>query len=145
MNRYACVLDNGEIGYVASFDNDADIPLGHAGYTFVPVDIDMPDDFIIQSYYDFAAKIFHKKPPRPDGFFEWSLEEKKWVLNLEAATTSARNERRSRLASSDWTQLPDVPLTTRNAWAEYRQALRDITNQPGYPLEIIWPTPPGQS
>lgn len=45
------------------------------------------------------------------------------------------------LAESDWTQLPDVPLATKEAWAEYRQALRDITSQPD-PRNIIWPTAP---
>ena len=45
------------------------------------------------------------------------------------------------LAESDWTQLPDVPLPTKEAWAAYRQALRDITLQPD-PHNIIWPTQP---
>jgi hypothetical protein len=46
------------------------------------------------------------------------------------------------LQQSDWTQLPDVPLETKQAWATYRQALRDITTQEGYPFNVIWPTPP---
>jgi hypothetical protein len=46
------------------------------------------------------------------------------------------------LQSSDWTQLPDVPLETKQAWAIYRQALRDITTQQGYPFEVIWPIKP---
>lgn len=45
------------------------------------------------------------------------------------------------LAQSDWTQLPDVPLATKTAWATYRQALRDVTLQAD-PHNIIWPTPP---
>lgn len=54
----------------------------------------------------------------------------------------ATMQRNQLLAASDWTQLPDVPLETKEAWATYRQALRDITDQPGYPLDIAWPTPP---
>ena len=46
------------------------------------------------------------------------------------------------LTRSDWTQLPDVPSETKEAWAAYRQALRDITKQTGYPYEINWPTVP---
>lgn len=46
------------------------------------------------------------------------------------------------LMASDWTQLPDVPLATKAAWATYRQALRDITVQPGYPMAVIWPEVP---
>jgi hypothetical protein len=45
------------------------------------------------------------------------------------------------LQASDWTQLPDVPVDTQ-AWATYRQALRDITDQEGYPLSITWPETP---
>ena len=52
-----------------------------------------------------------------------------------------RSRRAILLAETDWTQLPDVPLATKNLWAEYRQALRDITQQPD-PRNIIWPTAP---
>lgn len=53
-----------------------------------------------------------------------------------------RSDRDRRLAASDWTQLPDVPLTTKSEWAAYRQALRDVTNQTGFPFDVAWPTPP---
>lgn len=52
-----------------------------------------------------------------------------------------RTRRDALLAPTDWTQLPDVPLATKEAWAAYRQALRDITLQTD-PHNIIWPTPP---
>ncbi len=52
-----------------------------------------------------------------------------------------RETRNALLSASDWTQLPDVPLAMTQAWADYRQALRDITLQPD-PFNIIWPTPP---
>lgn len=60
--------------------------------------------------------------------------EKRWKL--------VRAERDRRLLASDWTQLPDVPLATKEAWATYRQALRDITEQPD-PFNIVWPAAPG--
>lgn len=53
-----------------------------------------------------------------------------------------RVERDQRLAQTDWTQLPDVPQATRERWAEYRQALRDITLQDGFPAAVQWPEPP---
>ena len=52
-----------------------------------------------------------------------------------------RRTRNKLLEESDWTQLPDVPLATKEAWASYRQALRDITNRPD-PFNVTWPTPP---
>ncbi|MGL4639875.1 MAG: tail fiber assembly protein [Shewanella sp.] len=51
-----------------------------------------------------------------------------------------RSDRNARLAACDWTQLPDAPVDAA-AWAVYRQALRDITDQSN-PLEIVWPTAP---
>lgn len=55
-----------------------------------------------------------------------------------------RRERNSLLKSSDWTQLADADLTeTEKAnWRTYRQELRDITTQVGFPREIIWPVKP---
>ncbi len=61
---------------------------------------------------------------------------------LQQQTREALMERKAKLVASDWTQLPDVPISTKTAWAAYRQELRDITAQAGYPTEITWPTPP---
>ena len=63
--------------------------------------------------------------------------------NASLMDTRARTQRDALLNASDWTQLPDVPLTTKEVWATYRQALRDITLQPGYPHDVDWPTSPG--
>lgn len=56
--------------------------------------------------------------------------------------SSIRSERARRISYSDWTQLPDVPEATRLKWQAYRQALRDITLQDGFPQNIIWPEMP---
>jgi len=52
-----------------------------------------------------------------------------------------RNIRNSLLSASDWTQVQDAPVDT-SAWATYRQALRDIPQQEGFPLNVIWPVEP---
>ena len=52
-----------------------------------------------------------------------------------------RSERDTLLASSDWTQVADAPVDTA-AWATYRQALRDIPAQSGFPDNITWPQEP---
>lgn len=50
------------------------------------------------------------------------------------------------LASSDWTQLPDANSNLddqdRKMWLQYRQDLRDITKQPGWPHDVDWPKRP---
>lgn len=49
-----------------------------------------------------------------------------------------RAERDVRLAKTDWMALPDNPRCTPELLA-YRQALRDVTDQPGFPGQIDWP------
>lgn len=55
-----------------------------------------------------------------------------------------RAERNHKLMFSDWTQIADAPLTQeqKQAWTIYRQALRDITSQAGFPWNVSWPTQP---
>ena len=53
-----------------------------------------------------------------------------------------RNERNALLTASDWTQAADVPQTTKDAWATYRQALRDVPQQAGFPTNVTWPQKP---
>jgi len=49
-----------------------------------------------------------------------------------------RADRNKRLADCDWTQLPDAPVD-HTEWAAYRQDLRDVTSQKGFPWQITWP------
>jgi hypothetical protein len=53
----------------------------------------------------------------------------------------ARLRRNALLVDSDWTQLADAPVD-QDAWKNYRQVLRNIPNQPGFPTNIDWPTKP---
>ena len=55
--------------------------------------------------------------------------------------TSVRNSRTEKLKDSDWTQIADS-TADKAAWATYRQALRDITSQSGFPWEVTWPDAP---
>lgn len=54
---------------------------------------------------------------------------------------SVRQQRNDKLKDSDWTQLADSPAD-KAAWATYRQALRDISKQPGFPWDVTWPIAP---
>lgn len=53
-----------------------------------------------------------------------------------------RDHRNNLLKNSDWTQMPDIPHTTKDLWQPYRQALRDVPQQLGFPDNIVWPTQP---
>ena len=74
-----------------------------------------------------------------------------WVIaNMPAAEAAValstekgriRTLRNDLLNASDWTQISDS-TADKAAWAIYRQALRDIPAQNGFPLTIEWPTSP---
>jgi hypothetical protein len=80
-------------------------------------------------------------PPKPSENYIFDYEVKQWVWANSLALENIRTKRNELLTRSDWTQLPDVVLSTKQAWALYRQALRDITEQPDLD-NIVWPTPP---
>jgi hypothetical protein len=54
---------------------------------------------------------------------------------------TARETRDLLLQQSDWTQVPDAPVDAA-VWATYRQALRDVPSQQGFPDNIVWPDKP---
>jgi len=54
---------------------------------------------------------------------------------------NVRATRDAKLAECDWTQVEDAPVD-KAVWATYRQALRDITAQSGFPWTVTWPDAP---
>lgn len=75
-------------------------------------------------------------PPSSD----YSWNGKAWVLDLVKSWERVRQKRDGLLASSDWTQIKDAPLTAAQSakWSVYRQALRDVPAQAD-PLAVVWP------
>jgi len=64
--------------------------------------------------------------------------------DIDSAAEFARKVRDKLLSETDWTQVVDSPLTesVKLQWASYRQELRDIPEQAGFPLVIEWPLEP---
>jgi hypothetical protein len=54
---------------------------------------------------------------------------------------SVRTSRGEKLKDSDWTQIADS-TADKALWATYRQALRDVTAQAGFPWTVEWPETP---
>lgn len=76
----------------------------------------------------------------------WHLKRMTWEelpVPVHQQWDVIRYQRDKRLQACDWRILPDspTPAEDRDAWLAYRQALRDITDQPD-PAAIAWPTPP---
>jgi hypothetical protein len=60
---------------------------------------------------------------------------------ISQKSREVRNQRGEKLKDSDWTQVADAPVD-KAAWATYRQALRDISSQVGFPWQVQWPAQP---
>lgn len=83
------------------------------------------------------------------------LQDGKWIItstvvsktleeqqqDLLSKSAEIRQTRTRLLQDSDWTQVLDAPVD-KAAWATYRQQLRDITQQPGFPWTVAWPQQP---
>lgn len=66
------------------------------------------------------------------------------IEDVSMTAEEARAERDKLLAETDWTQVLDAPIDaeTRESYRAYRQALRDIPEQEGFPGTITWPELP---
>ena len=63
------------------------------------------------------------------------------AMKDEEQAKAVRQQRGEKLKETDWTQVADAPVD-KAAWATYRQALRDVTTQEGFPWDVQWPEMP---
>ena len=79
--------------------------------------------------------------------WKWSIsemdDEAKAAMDAQQAE-AVRSTRNTKIAQCDWTQLDDTPLSNpkKLEWATYRQELRDIPAQSGFPWDVAWPEKP---
>ena len=105
-----------------------DCEIEHPVYGWIPFTAD-PNDV-----EPIGAEVFNAAKAKAAAYVEPPVD-------LEALAAQARSKRNQLLTASDWTQIPDVPVD-QAAWATYRQELRDITSQEGFPEAITWPVAP---
>jgi Phage tail assembly chaperone protein len=82
---------------------------------------------------------------KPSPLHVWRPIDLRWepppAKDMHAIWGEIRFTRSQLLLGSDWTQMPDVLFPSKEAWATYRQALRNITLQTD-PFGIVWPVAP---
>ena len=130
MSKYAFIDSNNVLAYtIVSEISPEEVP----GFTIQKID----DDF-------YAGKA-------PSQNHVYDFLQKTWINPLsekqkaDISIKETKIKRSNLLQQSDWTDT--VSAQTRlgslyEQWQTYRQALRDITKQEGYPNSIVWPTPP---
>ncbi|WP_202758170.1 tail fiber assembly protein [Delftia acidovorans] len=113
-----------------------DLPGANGSFRRVPHPVPDPNAF----YWDGGLVAV---PAAPSSFHRFDVASRGWTIDLAQAWSAVRAERDRRLAACDWVTLraQEAGEPVPAPWMAYRQALRDITNQPD-PLAIVWPTPP---
>lgn len=101
------------------------------------------------------AKYFHDTPEgriafTPEQEAQRDAEIAAWEAGAnDRKAAEIRTERDRLLAETDWVSLRALDASSDGlgiqlptVWVDYRQALRDITAQPNFPNEVVWPTKP---
>ena len=106
-----------------------------------------PVHFADQPAVDALAQRVVELAPLYDGqawIQQWAVEalsQDEINANTAQQAAAVRADRNGRLAATDWTQITDS-TADKPAWATYRQALRDVPSQAGFPQSVTWPQEP---
>jgi hypothetical protein len=132
-----------------NYGNDPDLPsifpatdtAVQNGYSLVEVTV-QPEPAIDMR----TQRLERQAPSLNDGVWSigWTVIQKtadEMSAEVSAKAAAVRADRNKRLADCDWTQLADSPADDL-AWATYRQLLRDVPSQVGFPWDVSWPISP---
>jgi len=103
--------------------------------------LDTPVSQLNQYYWD--GKAIQPMGRQPSLAHEFNYELKAWVLNAQTQWELVKSKRNDLLAATDWRVIKaqEEGISLDPVWIAYRQALRDITEQPD-PFKIVWPNSP---
>lgn len=147
---YARIENNAVVEYpVYAGDIQLRYPQTSFPFPFEPPSGYEPVADVTPPAVDYNQSLSEGTPTQLDGV--WT---RTWVVatasqaeidaRLAAKAQAIRADRDRRLRDSDWTQFGDVAVDSA-AWATYRQALRDVPSQPGFPVDVTWPALPDLS
>jgi len=115
--------------------------------------LEIPDAIDTGMFYvDILSKNLVAIPDQPSSYHKFDYLTKTWqdtrteAQKFQQASREILNQRKQLLQDTDWLVIRAMDTGTQIAanWQTYRQALRDITQQPGYPFTVNWPQPPSQ-
>lgn len=134
--------ENGGYPPMQSWDSQWEIPEGHAA---------VPDELDTAVFYDHNGfvtltveeGVVTAMEPNTAAWEAWKAKYPPADPN-QALAAEVRAKRDALLTETDWTQVLDAPIdaATREAYRTYRQALRDLPEQAGFPQEVVWPELP---
>jgi hypothetical protein len=145
---YALLDSTGNITEYPVFQGDIQNRFPNTSF---PIPFVPPVNYVVveltpQPQITYAQNVVEDTPEDNSGSWRqrWSITDatpEQIAQRTEDQSQAVRDDRNQRLTFCDWTQLPDSPAD-HETWATYRQELRDVTAQPGFPWDVVWPEAP---
>lgn len=145
---YICYDETGKIIRAGTRRKSGSIPNQIDGLKTIifdePVDMDASSCLVVDG-------VIEKIPEAPDRFHSFDYATKTWVSTITheqeealqiAKGQSVRLQRNALLSETDYMLNSDILVQNIDEWLLYRQALRDITDQDGFPHSVTWPVKP---
>lgn len=126
MKQYVIIDSDGYVNCVSETQVESD---GESS-----VEMDVPEDIIHRGLSAFRVV---------DGVCVYD-EARAERIRIESIAADVREKRNELLDKTDYLVMSDYPISEeqRAAWAAYRQALRDLPAQEGWPDAVVWPEIP---
>lgn len=107
-------------------------------------------DWLAQRRDLVTGEVIDWQPPAPPDdtlrTWAWNGGTRRWQASPTTAALAeqGRRQRDQLLAACDWrvVRASETGVPMSEAWTDYRQALRDVPEQPGFPATIDWPVLP---
>jgi hypothetical protein len=150
--KYAKVVDNTIVKYpytLSDFKND-----NPNTFLVLPIQEETLEKFgmvrvqaVEKPEANYNQKVVETQPILSNGVWlqQWTVEtlsQEELAALTEETARQLRLRRNNILKDCDWTQGKDISDGVSASWALYRQALRDIPQQPGFPFEVVFPEKP---
>ena len=134
------------VEYEGGYSVAIDLPIDDN--QLLPVGAELEDYIISAAPADLIARANNIKNgvTNAQDIFSLCIKYQKLETPDTTLSNAVRKDRDHRLQNSDWTQLPDAQLSDLElaSWNEYRQALRDIPQQTGFPATCVYPLAPNE-
>jgi hypothetical protein len=140
--RYAKIEGN-KIVKVLSLTLDDPVP--DDSHIVVPENVEYTCAMDLCRLYYWNGTAIVRRPEVEGDYYNWGANG--WELDSERLFHKIRQERNNLMGRSDWTQIPDAPLTEekKTEWQVYRQQLRDFPADNADAINfnrLTWPTKP---